>query len=67
MHLTYLLTRQIHQGEWVNEQSLDKSMDESKPQWASSAFDSPVDLPSSLGGMSQRAITGQVNGQVKPP
>jgi hypothetical protein len=62
MRLTHLLTRQIHNGELVKEQWLDKSMDESKPQWTSNAFDSPVDSSNSAGGMSQRATTGQVNG-----
>ena len=65
MHLTHLLTRQIQQGEWVNEQRLDKSMDESKHQWTSNAFDSPVDLPKSSGRMGERATSGQVNRQVK--
>jgi hypothetical protein len=62
MRLTHLLTRQIHNGELVKEQWLDKSMDESKPQWTSNAFDSLVDSSNSAGGMSQRATTGQVNG-----
>ena len=37
-----------------------------KAQWVSNPIDLPLDLPTSSGVMGERAIAGQVNGQVEP-